>query len=241
MTQRVLGLVGGLGPESTIDYYRRLLDTYHARAGRESHPPLLIDSLDGGPLIGPMVAGDLEPVRGAVAGALNALASGGAGLGIICSVAAHVVFDDVVGASPIPLISIVHATCRAAAAAGVKRPALFGTRVSTEGAYFGRPFEEAGIELVRPSAADRAWIHDMYMDELVRGVFLDETRDRLLAILAQLRTESGVDALIIGGTELSLILPEPAYDDIPVLNAAAIHVAEAIDWMLGGEPSGATG
>jgi aspartate racemase len=241
MTERVLGLVGGLGPESTMDYYRRLVDEYHSRAGRDSHPPLLIDSLDGGPLIGPMVAGDVQPARTAVARALEALAAGGAGLGIICSVATHVVFDDVARRSPIPLLSIVQATRRAAAAAGIQRPALFGTRVATEGAYFARPFNEADIELIRPSESDRSWIHEIYLGELVRGVFLDQTRDRLLAILAEMRTASGVDGLILGGTELSLILPEPEYDGIPVLNAAAIHVVEAVDWLLGGDPPGPDG
>jgi aspartate racemase len=241
MTERVLGLVGGIGPESTLDYYRRLVDGYHGRVGPGSHPPLLINSLDGGPLIGPLVAGDARPMAAAVARGIERLAAGGAGLGLICSVAGHVVFDEVAASAPIPLLSIVQATCRAAVAAGIRRPALFGTRVSVEGAYFARPFEEAGIELVRPSAVDGGWIHDAYLGELVNGVFRDSTRDRLLAILAGLREDAGVDGLILGGTELSLILPEPAYGGLPVLNAAAIHVDAAINWLVGGDPPGRGG
>ena len=241
MADRILGLVGGIGPESTLDYYRRLLDGYHARVGPASHPPVLIDSLDGGPLIGPLMAGDPAPMAAAVRAGIERLAAGGAGLGLICSVAGHTVFDEVAASASIPLLSIVQATCRAAIAAGVRRPALFGTRVSVEGAYFARPFEAAGVELVRPSEADRGWIHDMYLGELVNGLFLDASRARLLAILGELRRTQGVDGLILGGTELSLILPDPAYDGVPVLNAAAIHVAEAIDWLVGGEPPGPGG
>jgi aspartate racemase len=241
MAERVLGLVGGIGPESTLDYYRRLLDGYHDRVGPDSHPPLLINSLDGGPLIGPLVAGDSGPMAAAVRRGVERLAAAGAGLGLICSVAGHVVFDEVAASAPIPLLSIVEATCHAALAAGISRPALFGTRVSVEGAYFARPFEEAGIELVRPSDADRGWIHDVYLGELVNGVFLNATRDRLLAILAGLQQDAGVDGLILGGTELSLILPEPTYGGLPVLNAAAIHVAAAIDWLVGGGPPGTGG
>jgi aspartate racemase len=241
MAERVLGLVGGIGPESTLDYYRRLVDGYHDRVGPDSHPPLLINSLDGGPLIGPLVAGDSGPMAAAVRRGIERLAAGGAGLGLICSVAGHTIFDEVAATSPIPLLSIVQATCRAAIAAGVRRPALFGTRVSVEGGYFARPFDEAGVELVRPSLEDRAWIHDMYLGELVHGVFRDSSRDRLLAILAGLRRDARVDGLILGGTELSLILPEPAYGGLPVLNAAAVHVAEAIDWLVGGEPPGPGG
>ena len=241
MSERVLGLVGGIGPESTLDYYRRLVDGYHERVGPDSHPPLLINSLDGGPLIAPLVAGDAAPMAEAVRRGVDQLAAAGAGLGLLCSVAGHAAFEDVAASSPIPLLSIVEATCRAAIAQGIRRPALFGTRVSVEGAYFARPFEAAGIELVRPAPDDRQWIHDAYLGELVRGVLLDSTRSRLLAILDGLRRTTGADGLILGGTELSLILPEPAYEGVLVLNAAAIHVAAALDWLTGGEHPGPGG
>lgn len=233
MGERILGVVGGVGPESTLDYYRRLLDGYHARVGPQSHPPLLIDSLDGGLIIPRLIAGDLDPVRAAVAHAVEQLAAGGAGLALVASVATHAVYDAVAPGAPIPMLSIVEATCRAAVAAGIRRPALFGTRVAVEGAYFARPFDAAGVTLVRPAEAERTWIHDVYIGELVQGVFRDETRTRLLDILAALVKAEGVDGVILGGTELSLILPNPEYLGIPVLNAAAIHVAEALDWLTG--------
>jgi aspartate racemase len=241
LADRVLGLVGGIGPESTLDYYRRLIDGYHVRMGPDRHPPILIDSIDGGPLIGPMVAGDLEPMRAAIQAAVAQLAAGGAGLAMIGSVASHSVFTMVAPHAPIPMLSIVAATCRAAIAAGIRRAAIFGTRVSVEGAYVARPFEAAGVELVRPSEADRAWIHEAYLGELVRGVVRDETRTRLLEILDALRRSERIDAVILAGTELSIILPEPAYHGVPVLNAAAIHVAEAIDWLVGGAGPGPDG
>lgn len=236
MAPRILGLVGGLGPESTLDYYRRLLDAFHARRGTSSHPAVLINSLDGGALIPSLVAGDLEPVRRGVATAVAQLAAGGAGMAMICSVGTHQVFDMVAPTAPIPMLSIVWATLAAATAAGIRRPALFAPRMTMEGQFFARPFEAAGIELVRPTAPDRAWINEIYLGELVAGVFLDATRDRLLEILSGLRRSSEIDGLILGGTELSLILPRSSYDDLPVLNAAAIHVDAALDWLLGGNP-----
>ena len=234
MSERILGIVGGVGPESTLDYYRRLIDGYHARVGPASHPPLLIDSLDGGRLIPALVAGDFDPVRDAIATAVERLAAGGAGLAIVASVATHSVYDAVAPTAPIPMLSIVEATCRATVSAGVRHPALFGTRVSVEGAYFARPFEGAGIELVRPAEPDRGWIQDAYLGELVAGVIRPETRERLLEILAGLIRTEGADGLILAGTELSLILPEPAYLGIPTLNAAAVHVAAALDWLVEG-------
>ena len=236
MCARLLGLVGGVGPESTLDYYRRLLDAFHARRGGATHPALLINSLDGGGLIPRLVAGDLEPVRAGVAVAVAQLAAGGAGMAMICSVATHQVFDMVAPSAPIPMLSIIEATVRAALAAGIRQPALFSPRMTTEGRFFARPFEAADIELVRPSEADRAWINDAYLGELLVGDIRDTTRERLLDILAGLQRSEGVDGLILGGTELSLILPGASYEGLTVLNAAAIHVEAAVDWLLGADP-----
>jgi aspartate racemase len=237
----MLGIVGGIGPESTLDYYRRLIDGYHARRDPRSHPPVMINSLDSGSLIAGLVAGDLEPARRSVATAVEQLAAGGAGIALIASVATHSVFEMVAPAASIPMLSIVRATCRAALVSGIRRPAIFAPRVTMEGRFFARPFEAAGIALVRPAEPERAWINEIYLEELLRGVIREATRTRLLEILAQLRGSSGADGLILGGTELSLILPEPTYDGLPVLNAAAIHVAESIDWLLGADSPGPDG
>ena len=84
-----------------------------------------------------------------------------------------------------------------------------------------------------PDEADRAWIGRVYLDELVRGVILDATRDRLVEIAAGMRDRDGIDGLILGGTELALILTEPTCAGLPVLNTAQIHVEAAVDWLLG--------
>ena len=236
MGARILGIVGGVGPESTLDYYRRLVDGFHARHGVDDHPAMLINSLASGPLIKALVAGDFEPVERAVKTAIEQLAAGGAGLAIIASVATHSVFEAVAPNAPLPMLSIVDATRRVAASQNLRRPALFAPRVTTEGAFFSRSFEQAGIELLRPAEPELAWINEIYLGELVRGIFREDTRARLIEILAELQRSSGADSVILGGTELSIILPEPTYLGLPVLNAAAIHVEAALDWLLGGEP-----
>jgi aspartate racemase len=229
---RILGLVGGVGPESTLDYYRRLVDGYTARQpGR--HPRLLINSLDGGALFPDILGGHVERIAAVVRPAVAQLAAGGAGLGMICSVATHQAFELVADGSPIPLLSIIDATVRATQAAGATRPVLLAPRITAEGAFFARPFERAGIELVRPELGDIAVVNDIYVNELVAGEFRPESRVRLLAIFDALRRDRGADAMILGGTELSLLLPEPAYLGAPVLNAAAIHVEAALEWLLG--------
>jgi aspartate racemase len=88
--------------------------------------------------------------------------------------------------------------------------------------------EVAGIELVRPEEADRAFVHGVYFSELVKGRFSDETRARLVDIIERMKTHDDVDAIILGGTELPLILREPSYAGVPVLDATDISIVTSI-------------
>jgi aspartate racemase len=151
-------------------------------------------------------------------------------------------FDEIAERSPIPLISIVEATCAVAKDRQLKRLAIFGTKFTMNGEWYARPFSREGIELVRPGAADQDYIHDKYMNELVAGKFLPETKAGLLAIVDRMRAhvdppsqsygEAGIDAVILAGTELPLILRELLHNGIPFLNTTMIHCAAAVTEML---------
>jgi aspartate racemase len=165
-------------------------------------------------------------------GSVARLAGAGAQLGLIASVTMHLVFDRVAVGAPIPLLSLLDALVDAARAGGIRRPGLLATRPTTEGEFFARPFEAAGIELVRPEEADRAFVHEVYFGELVKGCFTDETRARLVDVIERMKTRHDVDAVILGGTELPLILGEPTYAGVPVLDATGARVEAAIDWLV---------
>jgi len=232
--ERMLGIVGGVGPESTADYYRRLIDRWRLRGPADTYPSILLDSLNSRPALDALLAGDLDPAVSLFDASVARLAGAGSGLAIVASVMMHRTFDRVAASAPIPMLSIVDALVAAARASGIRRPGVIATRPTTEGGFFARPFEAAGIELVRPGEADRAFIHEVYFSELVKGRFTTETHARLLDVIERLRTRDGIDAVILGGTELPLILREPAYAGLPVLDATGIHVEAAVDWLLGG-------
>jgi len=228
---KTLGIIGGIGPESTIEYYRQIIDAYRAETGDGSYPPLILDSIDLQRMIGWFGANDLASVIDYLASELTKLARAGAEFGIIAANTPHIVFDEVQPRSPIPLISIVEATCRAATAAGMKRAGLFGTRFTMQSDFYPRVFSRAGIELVVPQRDDQEFIHDKYMNELVPGIFRDETREALLAIAARM---PAIDGLILGGTELPLILRGESADGVPLLDTTRIHVREAVRVMTCG-------
>jgi aspartate racemase len=234
MTDRMVGIVGGVGPASTADYYRRFIDRWRVRGPADTYPAVLINSLNSRAALGAMLHGDIEPSVALFSGAVEQLAAGGAGLALVASVMMHMAYDRVAATSPIPMLSILDSLADGAKARGLARLGVLGARPTLEGDFFARPFAAAGIGLVRPDESDRAWVHEIYFTELVRGQFRGEVRDRLVAIIEGMRERDGIDGVILAGTELPLILREPEYAGVPALDAIGIHVEAAIDWLLGG-------
>jgi len=234
--ERRLGIVGGVGPESTADYYHRLIERWRERGPANTYPQVVIDSLNSRAALGAMLEGDIEPSVELFGASVERLAAARAGLAIIASVMMHMAFPRVAAVAPIPLLSILDAMVADAQRRGVRRLGILGALPTVEGDFFARPFFEAGIELVRPREADRAWVHEIYFNELVRGVVLDDTRARLVAIIDSMHVKDGVEAVILGGTELPLILREPEYAGVPMLDSVGIHVEAALDWLLADSP-----
>jgi aspartate racemase len=239
---KTLGIIGGIGPESTIEYYRQLIQLYQARKRDRSYPPIVINSLNLKVLVDLFEANDLAQVTEYLVAAIRKLAGAGAEYGLLAANTPHIVFDEVSRRSPIPLISIVEATCEAARASGLKKLGLFGTRFTMQSQFYPQVFSAAQISLVTPQPDEQAYIHDKYMNELVKGTILPETRRRLLLIVDRLQEQESIDGLILGGTELSLILGEPTLAkttpgevrdrDIPFLDTTRIHVQAAVARML---------
>jgi aspartate racemase len=225
-------MIGGTGPESTVEYYRRLIATYHARVSESGAPPIIINSVDNKDLVKWFTAGELARVIDFLAAEIERLARAGADFALIAAVTPHLSFDKLEQRAGIPMLSIVEATADAATKAGLRRLALFGTRFTMEAALFPEAFARRGMTIVVPNEREREFIHEKYMGELFVGVILAETRAALVDIVETMKQRDNVDGLILGGTELSLILREPTAADLPVLDTTQIHVETALEWML---------
>jgi aspartate racemase len=229
---KTVGIVGGIGPESTIQYYRQIIARYRERRPDGSAPPILLNSIDMQRMLELISADEQMRLLEFLVGAVKRLASAGANFAVLAANAPHLVFDEIQRWSPIPLISIVEATCQAAKAQGLKRLGLFGARFTMQGRFYPDVFAKDGIALVTPSAEEQEWINQKYFGELVKGILLPETRAQLLTIAARLRDEEKIDGLILGGTELPLILDNVTDQGIPFLDTTRIHVNAIVTAML---------
>jgi aspartate racemase len=233
-----VGIVGGLGPESTIDYYRRILEVWE-RDEPSSAPSVVIDSLDVRRALR-LVERDRPALIEYLLSSLDRLAGARVDFAAMTANTPHIVFDDLAARSPVPLVSIVEVCAQEARQRGLGRLALLGTRFTMEGSFYPMVCARYGIAVVPPNDTDRAWLHERYVGELLRGEFRDDTRRQLVSLISRLRDEERIDGVILGGTELPLLLSAPVLADVPALDTTALHVAAIVNRLRqtgGGAPA----
>lgn len=229
---KTLGLIGGVGPESTIQYYRYIVAGYRERTGGDSYPSIVINSVDLARLIRWINANELGKIADYLVDEIERLQQAGAGFAAIASNTPHIVFDEVRQRVKLPLISIVEATCQRVQADGFKTVGLVGTRFTMGARFYPEVFSRAGVRLVIPHEDEQSYIHEKYMGELLNDIFLPETRERILAIADELKTREGIEALILGGTELPLLIRDDSHNGMPILDTTRIHVDRLVEGLL---------
>jgi len=229
---KLIGIIGGIGPESTIDYYRLFVSIYRERRPDGGYPPVFINSIDLARALKLVSSGDLRGLAAYLLEEIHRLARAGATHGLLSSNTPHIVFDEVQDASPIPLISIVETACQAAVVRKLKRVGLFGTRFTMQGGFYQKVFAREGIQVAIPAPGDQEFIHETYLNELVNGIVRPETRERYIAIARRMRSEQGIEALVLGGTELPLLLRGAIDIGVTLLDTAHLHVERAVAELL---------
>ncbi len=230
METKIAGMIGGLGPESTIDYYRLIITRYRARNPDGSYPSLIINSLDVAKGIRLVDGGRLGELADYLLEGVERLARAGATFAFFSANTPHIVFGKVQQRSAIPLLSIVRTARDRAKALGLKNLGIFGTRFTMQASFYPDEFRRAGITVVGPKAVEQDFIHKKYLGELLDGKFLPETRAELLRIAQRMKAEDGMEAMILAGTELPLLLR--GAEDVKFLDTTEIHVEALVDELL---------
>lgn len=228
---KTLGLIGGTGPESTIDYYRLLTAQYREKADGAS-PPVVINSVDLKRMIAWMSANELDKVTNYLVEQFETLEKAGVDFAALTANTPHIVFDEIQQRVNLPLISIVEAACERAQTLGFKSVGLFGTRYTMQAPFYPKVFSRTDIKLVTPSEEEQDYIHEKYFGELLKDTFLPETRAKFLQIADEIKAREGIEALILGGTEIPLLLRTEEHNGIQLLDTTRIHVDRLIEEML---------
>ncbi|MDJ0706924.1 MAG: amino acid racemase [Leptolyngbyaceae cyanobacterium MO_188.B28] len=229
---KTVGIIGGIGPESTIEYYRKIISSYLKRQATGNYPQIIINSIDMTKMLDLIGNGEFEEVSRYLAAEVKKLEYAGAEFGVLASNTPHIVFNKVRELSQLPLISIVEATCKKILDIGLEKVALFGTKFTMQGGFYGEVLSRSGIEVIIPDEVDQRFIHEKYMGELVKGIVLDETRAGLISVIEKMKKKDNVQGLILGGTELPLILKPGDVSGVYVFDTTEIHVESIMEVLM---------
>jgi aspartate racemase len=230
---KTIGMIGGIAPASTIDYYQRIISRFQERTGQREYPSIIINSINMNHMMNLVAKDQLEELVDYLSEEIYVLEKAGAKVIFMASNTPHLVYDLLAKRVKTKMISIVESTIDYAKTKGYSRLGLFGTISTMEGDFYQDGFDAVGMEIITPMPDERKYIHKIYMDELVRGRFLPETKNHLLSIAQRMYNEGQIECLILGGTELPFIIKTSDIEDVEILNTTKIHVEHILNAALG--------
>lgn len=231
---KTIGILGGLGPESTVDYYKEIIHAFNTRHAACAYPEIIVYSANLNEFMRIVNTRDWSGLSEWLLEKIMSLRHAGAEFAAIASNTPHIVFDRIAPESPLPLLSIVEETCTRAGDLGLRNIGLMGTRLTMEEDFYKKPFLSKGMSVAVPTAEERELIHHRLFSEIELGILKDSTRDELLAIAERMVSEDGIDSLVLGCTELPLILTESRFG-IPFLNTTEIHCQAIVGYCMNDE------
>lgn len=231
MKQKTIGLLGGCSNVATEQYYRMLNVGVNARLGGWDIAETLIAGMNFGNIQAMVRDDDWDGLTRYMRGKVDGLVAGGANVILCVSNTLHKPLEQI--KSAVPLIHIADPTGRAIQQAGLTRVALFGTMPVMRMDYLKSRWRDMfGVTVIGPSDAEQAEIDRIIFDELVKGVFSDTSKRRYLQIAARMRAEDGAEGLILGCTEIFLLIDQPDMPDFPMFNTASLHCDAAVRFAL---------
>lgn len=225
-----IGLIGGMSWESTAVYYRLLNEGVRARAGGLHSADVLLHSLDFAPIAEMQAEGDWAAAGVALADSARRLERAGAACLLLCTNTMHKVADQIISATKLPFLHLADVTARAIRATLSRRPLLLATRFTMEQAFYRDRLKAFGVEALVPQPQERDEVHRIIYEELCRGRVEAASKERYLAVVERAIRDEGADGVILGCTEIGLLVSQADFA-VPVFDTTALHAAAALDYV----------
>jgi aspartate racemase len=225
-----IGILGGMSPESTVEYYQTITRTYVERFGDYGYPEIIIYSVSFQPYVDWPNQDRWDLVAQGLSEAAQKLEAAGADLIVIATNTMHLVFDRVQANVGVPMLSLLDAVGDAILARGIGTVGLLGTRFTMEKSFYQDALTRKGISVLVPDAQDREFVNAVIYDELVAGQVRAESRAGYVAIVEKL-AQRGAGGIVLGCTEIPLLIGE---DDVgmPLFDTTVIHAEAALNYAL---------
>lgn len=234
-TMKTIGIIGGVGWSSTVDYYRIMNENVQNNLGGDNSAKILLYSIEFGEFSRQerlAAAGNWDPLNATMIDAAKRLKAGRADFIVIASNTLNSRADDIEAKVGLPVLRIYDATGAKVNKSGLKKVALLGTKYTMEADFYKNALENTyGIRVVTPNLTERDYINTVIFDELVRNDIRDGSRQEYVRIINRLVDEDGAQGVILGCTEIPLLIHQSDVT-VPVFDTTRIHAEAAVDYAL---------
>jgi aspartate racemase len=230
MTKRI-GILGGISHESTLAYYDLLLRKYFARSHNTYYPEIVIFSLDFQKFTDFENCGDRVGYIAYILEGVRALQAAGAEFILMAANSPHAVFDEVAAQANVPMLSIVEVTAQAALQAGARKLLLLGIKFTMQSTFYQTSFAKVGLAVLTPDDNEQDEINRIIFDELVLGLLPSDSKKRLLDIIEHYASTDAIDGIILGCTELPLLVKQ-ADCQLKLFDTLDLHAEAALAFAL---------
>lgn len=227
---KLLGLIGGTGWASTVDYYKYINEAVHDKTGGKDFAECIIYSFNFTEIRSYVDKNDWESISDVFSKAGIHLKNSGAKAIVLCANTPHLIADKLEYNIGLPIIHIAKETASEVKKSGIKTAGLLGTKFTVERDFFKTKLLEHNINMIIPDDEDREFIHATILDEMTNNIFKDETRDAYKKIISKLISK-GAEGIIMGCTEIPLLLRNEKID-ILLFDTTKIHALAAADFAL---------
>ena len=226
-----IGLVGGTGPESTLMYYKELNSRIDKLTGGKAMPDIAIESVNFRRAWEYVTTADYEKLSDYLAEKVNSLYNGGAEIISLTAATMHIVMDELAAKTKAELISIPKIISDEVVSLGMKKVGLLGTIFTMEQDYMKKDLLDAGVEVYIPDKEDRELVAKRIYEELEVGVVKESTLQEFVDIINKMKKDNGIEAVILGCTELPLLL-NSENTPLPCLDSVEIHIRKLIELAM---------
>ncbi|MFO7881467.1 MAG: amino acid racemase [Kosmotogaceae bacterium] len=227
---KTIGIIGGMSPESTIEYYRYIVHRYVSNYGDSSYPKIIIHSVSFQQFINWMNTNNTEAIEESLLIAAQSLESAGADFLIVATNTMHLYVDRIREECNLYFLEITEVVKQLILNKNYKKVGVIGTKTCMEKGLYQKALEESGIEVIVPSEKERSFINSVIFNELTKGIFLPKRKKQFENIINSLK-ERGARAVIMGCTEIPLLMRDHNMD-IDLIDTTSLHAQKALEYAI---------
>lgn len=225
-----IGIIGGLGPESTVDYYKEIIASFNKinNDGSLNYPEMIIYSVNMSVFIDHLKAGRLDEAAQYIGNALKSIEKAGAHFAAISANTPHLIFDKIKAYTNLPLISIVESAAQHAKSLGLKKTVLIGTSFTMKSSFYTDIFNKYDINISIPNESEMEYINQKLFNEIELGVYKEDTKREILKIISHMKDRDAIDSVVLGCTEFPIMFPDDEYENLKFINTTKTHISDII-------------